>query len=80
MFDVLQISSSGVGVEQNQLPALAGGHAKHFFIHGYSNQSYFLVYYAQNTIATRNEAVMVTEQTPIPSAISVNPYPNPHIV
>jgi hypothetical protein len=30
-----------------------------------------------NTIATRNEAVMVTEQTPVPSAISANAYPNP---
>gem|GEM_PF-3970014 len=28
-------------------------------------------------IATRNEAVMVTEQITIPSAISVNAYPNP---
>jgi hypothetical protein len=30
-----------------------------------------------NTIASRNEAVMVTEQTAIPSAISANAYPNP---
>jgi tagatose-1,6-bisphosphate aldolase non-catalytic subunit AgaZ/GatZ len=29
------------------------------------------------TIAIRNEAVMVTEQTVVPSAISVNAYPNP---
>jgi len=30
-----------------------------------------------NTIATRNEAVTVTEQTAIPPTISVNAYPNP---
>jgi tagatose-1,6-bisphosphate aldolase non-catalytic subunit AgaZ/GatZ len=29
------------------------------------------------TIAIRNEAVMMTEQTVVPSAISVNAYPNP---